>query len=199
MLTDLEAILRGTRSTRPNATLRAALQLTYSGVSLRNTYCAYSAYIRTPGRSIPTVSIRVKATALARDMNINDCQGGPSWCFHFMKRRNLSILTRTTVSQQLPIDYEEKLANFRAYCKNKITEKKIEPEHFAFDIPVNTTVEKTETRKVFIRSTGNEKSSFNVVLGCQANSQKLCQLLFSCIRLCLIFLSVTNEQGWELL
>lgn len=65
-----------------------------------------------------------------------------------MKRRNLSILTRTTVSQQLPIDYEEKLATFRAYCKNKITEK-IEPEHFAFDIPVNTTVEKTETRKVF--------------------------------------------------
>lgn len=66
-----------------------------------------------------------------------------------MKRRNLSILTQTTVSQQLPIDYEEKLATFHAYCKNKITEKKIEPEHFAFDIPVNTTVEKTETRKVY--------------------------------------------------
>lgn len=58
-----------------------------------------------------------------------------------MKRRNLSILTQSIVSQLLPIDYEEKLATFRAYCKNKITEKKIEPEHFAFDIPVNTTGE----------------------------------------------------------
>ncbi|KAJ8389227.1 hypothetical protein AAFF_G00122470 [Aldrovandia affinis] len=43
---------------------------------------------------------------------------------------------------------------FRAYCKNKITEKKIRPEHITnmdeipltFDIPVNRTVEKTGTR-----------------------------------------------------
>ncbi|KAG5831790.1 hypothetical protein ANANG_G00282950 [Anguilla anguilla] len=98
-----------------------------------------------------------------------------------MKRRNLSIRTRTTVSQQLPKDYEEKLATFCAYCKNKITEKKIRPEHITnmdevpltFDIPVNRTVEKTGTRTVSIRTTGNEKSSFTVVLGCQANGQKL--------------------------
>ena len=84
---------------------------------------------RAAGRSVSSVSIRLKATALARDMNINDFRGAPSWCFRFMKRRNLSIRTRTTVSQQLPKDYQEKLANFRAYCKNKITEKKIRPEH----------------------------------------------------------------------
>ncbi|KAJ8389985.1 hypothetical protein AAFF_G00111460 [Aldrovandia affinis] len=70
-----------------------------------------------------------QATAVARDMKINDFRGGPSWCFCFMKRRNLSIRTRTTISQQLPKDYEEKMAIFRTYCKNKITEKKIRPEH----------------------------------------------------------------------
>ncbi|KAJ8280487.1 hypothetical protein GJAV_G00055280 [Gymnothorax javanicus] len=136
---------------------------------------------RAAGRSVSTVSIRMKATALARDMNINDFRGGPSWCFRFMKRRNLSIRTRTTVSQQLPKDYEEKLATFRAYCKNTITEKKIRPEHITnmdevpltFDIPMNRTVEKTGNRTVSIRTTGNEKSSFTVVLGCQANGQKL--------------------------
>lgn len=136
---------------------------------------------RAAGRSVSTVTIRLKATALARDMNINDFRGAPSWCFRFMKRRNLSIRTRTTVSQQLPKDYQEKLANFRAYCKKKITEKKIRPEHITnmdevpltFDIPVNRTVEKTGTRTVSIRTTGNEKSSFTVVLGCQANGQKL--------------------------
>ena len=123
----------------------------------------------------------MKATALARDMNNNDFRGGPSWCFRFMKRCDLSICTRTTVSQQLPKHYEEKLATFRAYCKNKITEKKILPEHITnidkvpltFDIAVNRTVEKTGTRTVSIRTTGNEKSSFTVVLGCQANGQKL--------------------------
>ena len=98
-----------------------------------------------------------------------------------MRRRNLSIRTRTTTSQQLPKDYEEKLAIFRNYCKNKIIQKKIRPEHITnmdevpltFDIPVNRTVEKTGARTVSIRTTGNEKSSFTVVLGCQANGQKL--------------------------
>lgn len=42
-----------------------------------------------------------------------------------------------------------------------------------FDIPVNHTVEKTGTSTISIRTTGNEKSSFTVVLGCQANGQKL--------------------------
>ena len=84
---------------------------------------------RTAGRSVSTVSIRLKATAVARDMEINDFQGGPSWCFRFMKRRHLSIRTRTTVSQQLPNDYKEKLAFFRTFCKNQISEQKIHPKH----------------------------------------------------------------------
>ena len=108
---------------------------------------------RAASRSISTVTVRMKATALAQDMNINNVRGGPSWCFRFMRRRNLSIRTRTTVSQLLPKDYQEKLATFRAYCKNKITEKKIHPEHIinmdeiplTFDIHVNRTVEKSGT------------------------------------------------------
>ncbi|KAI3362615.1 hypothetical protein L3Q82_001628 [Scortum barcoo] len=124
---------------------------------------------------------KIETTAVARDMEINDFRGGPSWCFRFMKRRNLSIRTRTTISQQRPKDYEEKLAIFRTYCTNKINEKKIRPEHITnmdevpltFDIPVNRTVEKTGTSAVSICTTGNEKSSFTVVLGCQANGKKL--------------------------
>ena len=46
---------------------------------------------RAASRSVSTVTIRTKATALARNMNINEFRGGPSWCFRFMKRRNLSI------------------------------------------------------------------------------------------------------------
>ena len=137
---------------------------------------------RTAGRSVSTVSIRLKATAVARDMEINHFQGRPSWCFRFMKRRHLSIRTRTAVSQQLPNDYyKEKLALFRTFCKNKISEYKIHPKHITnmdevpltFDIPLNRTVEKAGTSAVTIRTTGNEKSAFTVVLSCQADGQKL--------------------------
>lgn len=65
---------------------------------------------RTAGRSISTVSIRLKATAVARDMNTNDLRGGFYCCICFMKRCSLSIHTRTTISQQLPKDYKEKMA-----------------------------------------------------------------------------------------
>ena len=82
---------------------------------------------RAAGRSVSTVSIRIKATALARDMNINDFRGGPSWCFRFMKRRNLSIRTRTTVSQQLPKDYEEKLATFTVVLGCQANGQKLPP------------------------------------------------------------------------
>ncbi|KAJ1204462.1 hypothetical protein NDU88_008239 [Pleurodeles waltl] len=64
-----------------------------------------------------------------------------------MKRRHLSIRARTTVVQQLLADYKEKLAIFRTYCSNKITDKKIQPNHITnmdkvpltLDIPVNHT------------------------------------------------------------
>ncbi|GAA6090407.1 secretory phospholipase A2 receptor-like [Tachysurus ichikawai] len=70
-----------------------------------------------------------------------------------MKRRHFSIRARTTVAQQLTADYKEKLAIFHTYCKNKITHKKIQPNHITnmdevplnFDIPVNHTVEKKGT------------------------------------------------------
>lgn len=42
-----------------------------------------------------------------------------------------------------------------------------------FNIPVNRTVEKTGTNTVSVRTTRDEKSSFTVVLGAQANCQKL--------------------------
>ncbi|KAJ8404525.1 hypothetical protein AAFF_G00337920 [Aldrovandia affinis] len=59
------------------------------------------------------------------------------------------------------------MAIFRTYCKNKITEKKIRPEHITnmdevpltFDIPVNRTVEKTGTPVTFSRRTARDHCS----------------------------------------
>ena len=98
--------------------------------------------------------------------NILHLQGTPSWCFHFMKWPNLSICSRSTVLQQLPDDYQEKLMLFCTYCTNKINNQKIQLNHITnvdevpltFDIPVNRTVKRTGTSAVSIWTTGNEKS-----------------------------------------
>ncbi|TWW62659.1 hypothetical protein D4764_04G0013060 [Takifugu flavidus] len=62
-----------------------------------------------------------KAKAIAEEIDIEHFQGGPSWCFRFMRRRYLSIRARTTVVQRLPADYQERAAIFRTYCCDKIT------------------------------------------------------------------------------
>ncbi|TWW63297.1 hypothetical protein D4764_03G0003050 [Takifugu flavidus] len=87
-----------------------------------------------------------RAKAIAEEMDIEHFQGGPSWCFCFMRRRNLSIRARTTVVQRLPADYQERVAIFRTYCRDKITA----PSHItnrdetplSFDIPLTHKVEK---------------------------------------------------------
>ncbi|GAA6090359.1 pogo transposable element with KRAB domain [Tachysurus ichikawai] len=102
---------------------------------------------RTAGRSVSTVTIRLKATKIAQDMKIEHFQGATA-----------SGLQRKA----------------RTYCSNKITHKKIQPNHIinmdevplTFDIPVNHTVEKKGTSTVSIRATGHEKLAFTVVLGC---------------------------------
>ncbi|KAF4802272.1 hypothetical protein TURU_027258 [Turdus rufiventris] len=85
------------------------------------------------------------------------------------------------VSQQLPVDYEEKLATFRSCCKSKMSEKNIQADHIinineiplTFDMPLNRTVKITRISTVSIRSTGNKKASFTVVLSVLSNGQKL--------------------------
>ncbi|GFT01310.1 hypothetical protein TNCV_1925551 [Trichonephila clavipes] len=37
------------------------------------------------------VSIRMKARVIAREMNIVNFSGGPTWCYRFMKRNNLVV------------------------------------------------------------------------------------------------------------
>ncbi|KAF4804907.1 hypothetical protein TURU_003861 [Turdus rufiventris] len=124
---------------------------------------------------------KIQAKAIVNEMGIQDFKAGPSWCFHFMKRRQLSIRTRTTVSQRLPADYEEKVAMFRSYCKSKIAENNIQAKHIinmdevplTFDMPLTRTVERTGTPTVPVHTTGNEKSSFTVVLSVSSDGQKL--------------------------
>ncbi|GFX68382.1 HTH CENPB-type domain-containing protein [Trichonephila clavipes] len=46
---------------------------------------------RDDGKAASTVSIRMKARVIAREMNIVNFSGGPTWCYWFMKRNNLVV------------------------------------------------------------------------------------------------------------
>ncbi|GFT35279.1 HTH CENPB-type domain-containing protein [Trichonephila clavipes] len=46
---------------------------------------------RDDGKAVSTVCIRMKARVIAREMNIVNFSGGPTWCYRFMKRNNLVV------------------------------------------------------------------------------------------------------------
>ena len=64
---------------------------------------------RENSRAVTTVMIRLKAKELAKQMNVTEFVGGPSWCNRFMRRNRFSVRFRTTVGQnsKLPNDWEE--------------------------------------------------------------------------------------------
>lgn len=136
---------------------------------------------RANGRGVSTVQIRLKARAAAAEMKIEDFRGGPSWCLRFLKRKGLSIRARTTLCQQLPPDYEDKITNFREFTQRQIGEYSIGPDEIinmdevplTFDLPLTRTVNKTGESTVTLRTTGHERTNFTCVLGCTASGKKL--------------------------
>ena len=64
------------------------------------------------GHGLSTVVIRARAREIAEDRSITNFIDGPAWCHRFMKRNDLSVHARTTVSQRLPPDWQRLMSNF---------------------------------------------------------------------------------------
>lgn len=136
---------------------------------------------RADGRGVSTVQIRLKAKTIATAMKFEDFRGGPSWCLRFMRRKGLSIRVRTSLCQQLPPDYEEKVSNFRKFTDAKIAEHSIGPHDIinmdevplTFDLPLTRTVNRKGESSVTLKTTGHEKTHFTCVLSCTASGEKL--------------------------
>ena len=114
------------------------------------------------------MQIRLKARMIAAEKDIQDFKGGPSWCFRFLGRKGLSVRTKTTICQQLPPDFEEKLTNFRNFTQEKIAENFIGPQDvinmdevpLTFDLPLSRTVNKKGESSVTLKTTGHEKTLY---------------------------------------
>jgi len=51
-------------------------------------------------------------------MSITDFAGTASWCERFMRRNVLFMRTKTTITQNLPREYERKIIEFHKYVIN---------------------------------------------------------------------------------
>ncbi|GBC16278.1 pogo transposable element with KRAB domain [Rhizophagus irregularis DAOM 181602=DAOM 197198] len=107
-------------------------------------------------------------------------QGTLSWIQSFMKRFDLSLRRRTKISQKLPEDIDAKLEEFRRYIirlrtlynfdLNSIYNMDETPVWF--NMAGNMTINNKGDKTVHIRTTGNDKNRFTVVLTCSADGSK---------------------------
>jgi len=129
--------------------------------------------------------ILIEARRLAIEMSITDFAGTTSWCERFMRRNGLCMHTKTTTAQKLPRKYERKIIEFHKYVINM--RKKLcfeigqlgntDEVPLTFDVPSNKTVDVKGAKTIMIKTSGNEKTRYTVVLACCADGTKLPSLL----------------------
>jgi len=98
------------------------------------------------------------------------------WLRAFLKRYRLALRRRTRISQKLPNKTQELLEKFYQFVINLRIKKSYELENIFnmdetpvwFDMAGNFTINPKGDKTVHIRSTGNEKNRFTVVLTCAA-------------------------------
>ena len=125
--------------------------------------------------------IRLKAKELAKQMNVAEFVGGPSWCSRFMRQNRLSMRSRTTVGQKLPENWEEKVTNFHRFVSRRKEELAIQADRvfnmdevpMSFDAPYSRTVDTTGAESIPVSTTSHEKTGFTVVLACSETGKKL--------------------------
>jgi len=89
-----------------------------------------------------------------------------------MRRNGLCIRTKTTIAQKLPREYERKIIEFHKYVIN-MREKlcfqlgqlgNMDGVPLTFDVPSNKAVTVKGAKTVMIKTSGNEKTRYTVVL-----------------------------------
>jgi transposase-like protein len=113
--------------------------------------------------------------------NISSFKFSNKWMDCFMNRYDLSNRRRTTVSQHLPEDLLEKQQSFLSFVLYRRIQYdyplqfigNMDETPVAFDLPNSYTLEKRGSNTINIKTTGHERSTFTVVLGCMADGSKL--------------------------
>lgn len=136
---------------------------------------------RENSHAVTTVMIHLKAKELAKQINVADFVGGPSWCSRFTRRNCLYVCLRTTVGQKPLENWEEKVTNFRQFVSQRKKQLAIKADcvfnmdkvPMSFDAPYSRTLDTTGAESVPVSTTGHEKTGFTVVLACSESTKKL--------------------------
>lgn len=121
--------------------------------------------------------VKIKAKIITKQMNVAYFKTSQGWCYRFFRRHKLSMRSRTHIAQHLPEDYEEKVTDFQRFVIQQRKRNDNAPDQIrnadqtplTFDIPVATKGNKS----ISIKTTGNEKNRFTVMLECTVDGGKL--------------------------
>jgi hypothetical protein len=136
---------------------------------------------RLQGYGVSTAKLGFKGLHLAKKTNNANFRASLAWSYAFLKRHNLSIRRRTHIAQKLPSDYEDQLTKFQSYIiglrkKTNYDLSQIgnaDQTPLTFDLPSDTTIAPKGSSTVTIKTTGNEKNCFTIMLACTADGGKL--------------------------
>jgi len=129
---------------------------------------------RKNGTFVSTKMILIEARRLAIEMSIIDFAGTTLWRERFMRRNALCMRTITTIAQKLPHGYERKIIEFHKYVINLRKKlcfeigqlENMDEVPLTFDVPSNKTVDVKGAKTIMIKTSGNEKMCYTVVLAC---------------------------------
>ena len=127
------------------------------------------------GISISFGELRIKAKIIAKNRKIEGFRRSKGWIY------NLSMRRLTHIAQRLPEDYEDKISNFQRFIITQHKRDNYEVNQIGnadqtpltFDIPHTTTINTKGSSSVNIKTTGNEKNQFTVMLACTTDGGKL--------------------------
>lgn len=110
----------------------------------------------------------------------NNFKATISWCSRFMERHDLVLRQKTKIAQKLPADLDNKVDSFHRYVIQQRTKHgyalsnigNMDETPMNFDMIGNKTVHQKGEKTILIK-TGQEKSSFTVVLAYTADGNKL--------------------------
>ena len=143
---------------------------------------------RENGNAVTRKLITCKAISLSKNREfllnnpgIAGFKFSSKWLDGFLGRYDLTQRRRTTVAQQLPSDLIEVQQSFLSYVLYMRMQYNYPLKYIGnmdetpmwFDLPSNTTINKKGEKTISIRTTGHERTSFTVILGCMADGTKL--------------------------
>ena len=171
-------------STLPRATRLQHVGVTLHWPKLKSRLHEWVLDKRVNGIGVSGTIIRLKAKAMAKEMSPEDVEaftGSPPWLYSFMKRKGLVVRQKTKIAQRLSHEFEEKLISFQKMIIRKRKRNGYKLQQLGnmdetpmnFDMPPSRTVNPIGEKSILIKTTGNEKNHFTVVLACLVDCTKL--------------------------